>query len=150
MIVCATRGGEASQVAQDLAIRLALQNGEELVFFYVADTAVLEHTSDTRPHEIARDLSRMGEFILTIAQERAQEAGVQKATWVCRLGTMREELKAYLLETGAEKLVLGRPVAQGVEQVFTQTGLDEFAAELEADTGVQIILADTPVDESER
>jgi nucleotide-binding universal stress UspA family protein len=150
MIVCATRGGEASRVAQDHAIQLAKQGDEELVFFYVADTGVLEHTSDTRPHEIARNLSRMGEFILTIAQERAQEAGFQKVSWVCRLGTMREELKAYLLETGADKLVLGRPVAQGVEQVFTQTGLDEFAAELEADTGVQVFMADTPVDEDER
>ncbi len=144
MIVCATRGGEASHVAQDFAIRLALERGEELAFFYIADTGVLAATSDTRPHDIAHDLTRMGEFILTIAQERAQAAGVEGSQWVCRLGTMREDLKKFLQESGAGTVVLGRPVSKGVEQVFSRKGLDEFAAELEAETGVQVLLAETP------
>ena len=142
MIVCATRGGEASHVAQDFAIRLALESGEELTFFYVADTGVLAATSDTRPHGIAHGITRMGEFILTIAQERAQAAGVQESQWVCRLGSMREELKKFLQESGAGTVVLGRPVSKGVEQVFSQDRLDEFAAELEAETGVRVLLAE--------
>jgi len=143
MIVCATRGGQASRPAQEFAIQLALESGEELVFFYVSDTDVLASTSDTRPHDIARGLARMGEFILTIAQERAQAAGVETVRWECRLGPMREEMKKFLQDSGADKLVLGRPASKGVEQVFSRSGLDDFAAEMEAETGVQVLLADT-------
>lgn len=144
MIVCATRGGEASQAAQKFAIDLALESGERLVFFYVADTDVLSSTSDTRPHDIAHDLERMGEFILAIAEERARAAGVEDVGWECRLGHMRGELAAFLMESEANKLVLGRPVIAGEGQVFSQGGLGEFAAQVEEETGVKVLLATPP------
>jgi nucleotide-binding universal stress UspA family protein len=147
MIVCATRGGEASQAAQDLAIRLAKEKNEELVFLYVADTDVLARTSDTRPHEIAHDLTRMGEFILIIAQERAEAAGVEKVRWEVRLGSMRRQICEFVTEVGADRLVLGRPVQRGGEQVFSPTGLDEYAVELEEETGVQVLMPDREHDD---
>jgi nucleotide-binding universal stress UspA family protein len=147
MIVCATRGGEPSQAAQDLAIRLAKENNEELVFLYVADTDVLARTSDTRPHEIAHDLTRLGEFILIIAQERAQAAGVAKVRWEVRLGSMRQQIRQFVEESGADKLVLGRPVSRGAEQVFSPSGLDEFAIELEKETGVKVLMPQQTPDE---
>lgn len=144
MIVCATRGGEASLTAQDFAIRLALEGDEELVFFYVSDTGVLERTSDTRPHEIAHNLARLGEFILTIAQERAEAAGVEKVRWECRIGAYQDEMRRFLQESGADKLVLGRPDSEGEDAVFSQSGLDDFAAAIVADMGVQVLLPDDP------
>ena len=143
MIVCATRGGEASRAVEDYAIQLALEaNHEELVFFYVADCDVLAHTSDTRPHDIAHDLTRLGEFIVIIAQERAQAAGLTNAHWVVRLGQVREEMVSYLKESGANRLVLGRPVGKGGDQVFSHQGLDQFATQIQAETGVKVLLAD--------
>jgi nucleotide-binding universal stress UspA family protein len=147
MIVCATRGGQASQAAQELAIKLAKENDEELVFLYVADTDVLARTSDTRPHEIAHDLTRLGEFILIIAQERAEAAGVHKVRWEVRLGSMRTQIREYVEEVGADKLVLGRPVRRGDEQAFSPSGLDEFAVELEKETGVQVLMPESEPEE---
>ncbi len=144
MIVCATRGGEASQVAQDFAIQLARERGDELVFIYIADTRVLSSTSDTRPHDIVHDLTRMGEFILCIAEERARAAGAEKVSWECRLGAFHDELKQFLVESGADTLVLGRPVTQGMEQVFTRQGLDQFSADIQADIGIEVLLANAP------
>jgi nucleotide-binding universal stress UspA family protein len=143
MIVCATRGGQASQAAQDLAIQLAKENDEELVFLYVADTDVLARTSDTRPHEIAHDLTRLGEFILIIAQERAEAAGVTKVRWEVRLGSMRRQIRELVEESGADTLVLGRPARRGDEQVFSPSGLDEFAIELEKETGVKVLMPES-------
>jgi nucleotide-binding universal stress UspA family protein len=140
MIVCATRGGQASLAAQDLAIELAKANHEELVFLYVADTGVLARTSDTRPHEIAHDLTRLGEFILIIAQERAEAAGVDKVRWEVRLGSMRQQIREFVAEVGASTLVLGRPVRAGDEQAFSPSGLDEFATELQKETGVKVLM----------
>jgi nucleotide-binding universal stress UspA family protein len=147
MIVCATRGGHTSEAAQDLAIRLAQENDEELVFLYVADTGVLARTSDRRPHEIAHDLTRLGEFILTIAQERAEAAGVRHVRWEVRLGSMRQEVRKYIEEAGADKLVLGRPVSQGGAQVFSPSGLVNFAAELQAQTGVEVFMPESGPEE---
>jgi hypothetical protein len=143
MIVCATRGGEASRAVEDFSIQLAVEaNDEELVFLYVADCDVLASTTDTRPHDIAHDLTRLGEFIVIIAQERAQAAGLTNAHWVVRLGLVREEMISYLKDSGANRLVLGRPVGKGADQVFSHLGLDQFAAQIEAETGVKVLLAD--------
>lgn len=143
MIVCATRGGEASRAVEDFAIQLALEaNDEELVFFYVADCDVLASTTDTRPHDITHDLTRLGEFIVIIAQERAQAAGLTNAHWIVRLGLVREEMISYLQGSGADRLVLGRPVGKGGDQVFSDRGLDQFAMQIEAETGVKVLLAD--------
>lgn len=40
-ILCATRGGEASRHAQDAAIALTQERGEELVFLHVVDVEFL-------------------------------------------------------------------------------------------------------------
>jgi len=86
----------------------------------------------------------MGEFILLIAEERARAAGVEKVSWECRLGSFHEELKAFLVESGAQTLVLGRPVTRGMAQVFTREGLDRFSAEIQAEVGIEVLLATTP------
>jgi nucleotide-binding universal stress UspA family protein len=68
---------------------------------------MLASTTDTRPHDITHDLTRLGEFIVIIAQERAQAAGLTNAHWIVRLGLVREEMISYLQGSGADRLVLG-------------------------------------------
>jgi nucleotide-binding universal stress UspA family protein len=126
---------------------LAIENNEDLVFLYVADTDVLARTSDTRPHDIAHDLTRMGEFILVIAQERAEAAGVKQVRWEVRLGSMRRKVREFIESVGADTLVLGRPVRRGYEQVFSPSGIDDFAAELETETGVKVMMPESPQEE---
>jgi nucleotide-binding universal stress UspA family protein len=134
-ILCATRGGEASYRTQDAAIALASEQGDELVFLYVVDIGFLDKTSyAVRPDVVTAEMEKMGEFLLAMAQERAQKKGVS-AEYVLRHGHLREELKAAAKELDVELVVLGRPA--GEESAFASEALEVFAAEIEAETGVE-------------
>ena len=77
-ILCPTRGGEASYRTQDAAIVLAKEQGKQLVFLYVVDTHFLDRTERAvRPDVVMEEMTRMGEFLLIMAQERAQAHGIQ-------------------------------------------------------------------------
>lgn len=140
LIVCATRSGHSSRLAQDKAIALAKERGEDLVFLYVVDPNVLAHTSYTRPREIAHDLYRMGEFILAMAQEYAANQGVC-ASGEIRFGEVRQEIKRFVEEKKASLLVLGRPGEDILRRLFSPSDIEDFAAEVEKETGVPVILA---------
>lgn len=133
-ILCATRGGEASRQTQDKAIALAKERGDELIFLYVVDIHFLDKTAAPIVVDVGNEVTKMGEFLLLIAQERASEQGVAAAT-IARKGHVREELKRAALEEGVSLVVLGRPV--GAESVFQLASLQAFAAEIEAETGVE-------------
>lgn len=137
-ILCATRGGEASYRTQDAAIALARERGDRLVFLYVVDTHFLDRTERAvRPDVVADEMARMGNFLLTIAQERAARQGVQADTRV-RRGEMPEELIAAAREEGASLVVLGRPA--GEESAFRQADLEALAQEIERATGVETLI----------
>src|SRR5690606_39818957 len=44
-ILCATRGGEAAIETQEAAIRRAIDQNDELIFFYVVDIEFLVHAA---------------------------------------------------------------------------------------------------------
>lgn len=140
LIVCATRSGESSRLAQEKAISLAKERGDDLVFLYVVDPNVLAHTSYTRPREIPQELCRMGEFILTMAQEYAASKGI-RASWEIRIGEVRQEIKRFVKEKKASLLVLGRPGEDIWKRLFSPSDLDFFAAKVEEETGIPVILA---------
>ncbi len=137
-ILCATRGGEASYQTQDAAIALAKERGDELLFLFVADTHFLDKTEHAvRPDVVAEEMEHMGEFLLTMAQERAQKQGVN-ADYILRRGVLREELKAAAREEAVDLVVLGQPANAG--STFGLTDLEAFAAEIEAETGVETVI----------
>ncbi len=137
-ILCATRGGEASYQTQDAAIALAKERGDELLFLFVVDTHFLDKTERAvRPDVVAGEMERMGEFLLAMAQERAQKQGVS-ADYVLRRGALREELKAAAHEEGVDLVVLGQPANAG--STFGLADLEAFAAEIEAETGVETVI----------
>jgi len=133
-ILCATRGGEASYRTQDATIALAQERGDEILFLYVIDIEFLKVARAVRPDVVTAEMEKMGEFLLAMAQERAQKQGVQ-ADYVLRHGDMRQELIAAAREMDVALVVLGKPT--GEESAFAMAGLESFAAKIEAETGVE-------------
>jgi nucleotide-binding universal stress UspA family protein len=134
-ILCATRGGEDSQRTQQAAIALAKEQGDELVFLYVADASFLDNIAAPVVVDVQSELDQMGRFQLAIAQEQAAEQGVD-AQIAIRHGRLRTELIAAARGSGITLIVLGRP--QGRTAVFDEADLEEFAAELDVKTSAEV------------
>jgi nucleotide-binding universal stress UspA family protein len=134
-ILCATRGGEASQRTQDAAIALAKERGDVLILFYVADISFLNQTAAPVVVDVASRLEKMGHFQLKIAQEKAIAQGVE-AQVVVRRGQLRAELIDAAQELGVDLIVLGRPLER--EAIFDEDALRQFADLLQEQTEVQV------------
>jgi nucleotide-binding universal stress UspA family protein len=137
-IVCATRGGEASRRAQDKAIELAKARGARLIFLNVADMEFMSDTAAPLVVDVQREMVRMGEFMLLMAQERAEEQGVTAETIVCP-GRVRHVIITCLQEVGATTLVLGRPHPKSQARVFDEAEVDPFAEFVRTATGVEVV-----------
>ncbi|HEY64807.1 MAG TPA: universal stress protein [Caldilineae bacterium] len=139
VIVCATRGGEASYPAQDRAIQEAKRRGARLIFLYVVDVDFVGDTAAPIVVDVGREVRGMGNFLLLMAKERAQAQGVESEI-VIREGKVREEIPKFLQEVGADLLILGRPQAGAAKQVFDQHGVTPFAQAVEKSTGVPVMI----------
>jgi nucleotide-binding universal stress UspA family protein len=128
LILCATRGGEASYLTQQAAIALAKENGDEIVFLYIIDLHFLDKIAAPIVVNIENELEQMGQFFLLMAKERATEQGVEVRT-ITRRGKVREEIIKAVLDEGATRVVLGRPV--GKQSAFQESSLNSFTAEIE-------------------
>jgi len=139
-ILCATRGGEASYHTQDKAIALAKERGDTLLFLYVADLHFLDKTAASIVVDVGNEVTKMGEFLLLMAQERAHEAGVE-ASLITREGDLCEQIKAAAVEEGVDLVVLGRPTDETSR--FKLEALRAFAAEIEEETGIPAVILET-------
>lgn len=133
-ILCATRGGEASRRTLEKAIAEAKERGDELVLLYIVDIHFLDKTAAQIVVDVENELTRMGEFLLLMAQEKAAHQGVT-ATTVCRKGKVREELMEAARQENVSLVMLGRPASD--ESIFQFASLQAFAAQIEAETGVE-------------
>ena len=89
-ILCAIRGGEASQRLQDIAIELAKKRGDEIVFLYVVNTEFLDTASASLRESVTNEMDKLGEFLLLMAIERAKKQDVA-ASQIIRYGKLQEE-----------------------------------------------------------
>ena len=137
LILCATRGGEASYRTQQAAIALAKERQDELVFLYVIDLSFLNKTSTPIVVDIENELAQMGSFFLLMAKERAAEQGIEVRT-VTRKGPLREEIIETAQEEGATTVVLGRPGEN--QSAFGLSELEKFATEIEENTSAKTII----------
>ncbi len=137
IILCATRGGEASLATQDAVIALAKQRGHELAFLYVADTGFLNQTAAPLVVNVAEELMKLGKFQLAMAQDRAAEQGIA-ADAIVRSGELKDELIAVATEIAAALIVLGR--SHGPEAAFENAALQVFAEDIQAETGVEVAI----------
>jgi nucleotide-binding universal stress UspA family protein len=138
-IVCAVRGGPASQPTLDRAIALAKETGLPLSFLYVVNLDFLDRTQSSRVQTISRELEQMGEFILLTAQTRAAAQGVE-AGGVVRHGDVEHEISQLCHELRAEYLVIGQPKFHLEETLFTRDLLSAFIQRVEDQTGAKVVL----------
>jgi nucleotide-binding universal stress UspA family protein len=146
LILCATRGGEASYHTQQAAISLAKEHGDEIVFLYIIDLSFLNKTAAPLVVNIENKLEQMGRFFLLMAKERATEKGVECRT-IIRKGSIREEIINAINSEEANGVVLGRPAGQ--LSAFQESGLEAFAQEIVDLTSAKIYLIEKPKDEDE-
>lgn len=137
VILCATRGGEASLQTQRRAVEMAKEREAKLIFIFVADVRFLEHYTAPYVPAMADEMRHLGEFLLLMAQERAEQAGVE-ADYTVRRGELERALIEAAREYGASLIILGRP---GDENVTTLEYLEEkLCPAIEAETGIKTIL----------
>ncbi len=128
-ILTPTRGGEASQPNQDRAIQIARDKDAELYFLYIADVSFLDRLASPVLVDMEAELSEMGEFVLAIAQERAEKQGIEAQALV-RSGNFSEVLAAVIEEFGIDTLILGSPEEEtGITTRDYLTGLSEELSE---------------------
>jgi nucleotide-binding universal stress UspA family protein len=135
-IICATRGGEPSYRTQDKAIALAKERGDTLIFLYVVDLHFLDKMAGSGIVDAEQEMTKMGEFLLLMAKERAAAQGIEAQT-ISRTGEVREEVQKAACEEGASLIVMGQPGDGDGESVFQLVDLETCAAEIESETGVE-------------
>ena len=134
-ILCATRGGEASQKTQDAVIAMAKEEGATILFLYVVDVEFLRLTArGVRPDVVSTEMEHMGEFLLAMACERAAAQGVE-AEACLRHGPLVEALESAAREEGADAIAFGRPAGPGSS--FALADLEALAAQIEEDIGIK-------------
>jgi nucleotide-binding universal stress UspA family protein len=134
-ILCATRGGEASLHAQNAAIALAKERGDELAFLYIIDLKFLDKTAAPIMVDVEKELAQLGNFLLLLAKERANEAGINTDA-LCRKGSVQAEIKKAAQDIGATLVILGRP--EDGSSAFRLSNLQKFADEIKRETGAEV------------
>ena len=134
-ILCATRGGAASQRTQDAVIAMAQEEGATILFLYIVDVEFLRLTARGVRHDVVTaELEHMGEFLLEMACERAAAQGVVTESCL-RHGPLIEALESAAREEGTDAIAFGRPA--GPESSFSLADLEALTARLEEDTGIK-------------
>lgn len=143
-IVCAIRGGPASQPTIEHAITLSKETELPLYFIYVVNLDFLTHTQSSRTHTIDKDLHHLGEFILLTAQSKAEEEGVL-AEGIVRHGTVGEEIISVSKELEANYVILGIPQGVHDDDHFSQERFNEFIRRIEEESNAQVFSIDPEV-----
>jgi nucleotide-binding universal stress UspA family protein len=144
-IVCATRGGEAGRRTQERAISLAKERGVALDFLCVFEPDLANDLNKELAAAVYAEQRWLGRALLGIARARAKKAGVHAGTEV-RFGPVLQTIEAYLRQVGASALVIGAPRVDSTLAMFKPSRMEGFAAQVERDTGVEVILV-TPHEE---
>ena len=137
LILCATRGGEASYKTQQAAIALAKERGDDIVYLYIIDLSFLNKTAAPIVVNIENELEEMGRFFLLMATEKAADQGIN-ARSIIRKGIVREEIKKAIVEEEVNLVVFGRPVGEGSS--FQMESLEAFLAEIKEETQIDAIM----------
>lgn len=136
-ILCTTRGGEASYPNQDRAIQLAKEEGAHLLFLHVTNIQFLDHLASPVLVDIESELKHLAEFVLAMAQERAEIAGVE-ADKVCKSGDLKQALLEVIHEFNVHTVVLGSPA--GEKALTTQPYLQGLIQSLMESTAVEVVV----------
>ena len=136
-ILSPTRGGESSVLNQDRAIALAKERNAELIFLYVSDVQFENELPQETLANVAAELEDLGQFILTMAKERAAQEELKAETLVLS-GNFRQVLDKVIKENNVDTLILGSPVEEG--SVTTPAFLLQLSKELVKEYSLDVIL----------
>jgi nucleotide-binding universal stress UspA family protein len=136
-ILSPTRGGEASYLNQDGAIRIAKERDGKLIFLHVSNVQFLHGIASPILIDIETELEHMGEFILVMAQERAEKQG-WSAEAIARNGVFMEVLEEVIEEFDVDTVILGSP-SEGTGVVTTDY-LENIANTLTTEHNVEVLI----------
>ncbi len=139
-IVCAVRGGEESRRTIAKAVAIAAESHLPLYFLYVVNLDFLAHATTGHITTVREEMFDMGEFILAQAGEQAKEEGIQ-ANGVVREGKVAEEIIKLSKELEARTIVIGSPIHEREDNVFTVSRFEMFVKRLTDETGAEVVLA---------
>ena len=139
MILCPTRGGEGSYPNQDRAIAIAEERDCDVIFLYVTNVEFLGLTAAPKLIDIEHEMDEMGEFMLAMAEERAEKAGVNAST-IVRRGQFRTVLANVIGEFQIDTVVLGS--SAGGTGVVTAEYISDLVAEIHAKAEVEFVVLD--------
>jgi len=133
-----TRGGDRTYRNQDRAADLARERDANLVFLYVSNVSFLDRLGGpVRVDILEEELDDLGEFLLAMAQERAEKSGVRTERAV-RHGRFRPALAEVIEEFGVTTLVLGRPAHD--DAITTVDYISQVAQTMAADHGIEVLV----------
>lgn len=139
-ILYPTRGGDPTFRNQDWTINFAKERKAELLLLYVFNVHFLDHLAGpVRMDLIETELDELGEFLLAMAQERAEKAG-QSAETITRHGSFREALLEVTEEYNVSTVVLGYPTLDTA--YTTQEYIKSLAEFLQSEKGVEVFVLD--------
>lgn len=130
-VVCAVRGGIASQETVNSAIELALKAEAKLTFVHVIDPNCLDCGEISASSAAYREYVEKAESALCARCAQARERGVTQAEFLLREGDIRNELRRLAVETDAELLILGEPQPDSDQNMFAPEEFHRFVAELD-------------------
>ncbi|MFN2302827.1 MAG: universal stress protein [Anaerolineales bacterium] len=136
-ILCPTRGGKESYPNQNYAINLAKERKDDLLFLYVSDIRFLKRAGPPIVVDIEGEMAEVGDFLLSMAQERAEKAGVIAQTLV-RNGIFSKVLRDVITEYDIETVILGSSTQES--GIVPAGRLEELSIELGKDLGVEFIV----------
>ena len=138
-ILCAVRGGLESEKTIAYAVSLAEKESARLVFLYVVSLEFFVPSSNMRAKTITKELSRMGEFVLLMAQAKAATEGVAADTYV-RKGNITKEILSACQEMRVEVLILGKAQEDNANSFFDIKTQDAFVEKMKLDSDIRVIL----------
>jgi len=136
-ILCPTRGGKESQPNQDFAIQLALNRGSDLLFLYVTDIRFISRAGPPIVVDIEEELAEVGDFLLSMAKERAEKAGVHARSAI-RSGIFSKVLREVIIEHEISTVILGSSHEQ--TGIVTYERLQTLSDELSEELSVEFIV----------
>jgi nucleotide-binding universal stress UspA family protein len=134
-ILYPTRGGEPTYRNQDRAAALAQERDETLLLLYVANVHFLDHMAGPVSLDLVeKELDELGEFLLALAQERAEKAGVAVDSVVYH-GEFQQSLIEVVQRHEVTAVFLGRPAHDAA--LTTQDFISNLARSLPVELGVE-------------
>lgn len=104
-----TRAGDSTYRNQDRAVALAQERQATLLLLYVSNVKFLDHfAAPVNVDLIEAELDELGEFLLAMAQERADKNNIEVEA-IVRHGAFRQALSDVVQEYNVTSVVLGRP-----------------------------------------